>query len=54
VPEVIERLIEVYLANRDSEAERFVDVVDRLGIELFKKAVYGRPLASVPVGAIDE
>ncbi|MDB6002283.1 MAG: sir, partial [Rhizobacter sp.] len=54
VPEVIERLIEVYLANRDSEAERFVDVVDRLGIELFKKAVYGVPLAAASISAVSE
>ncbi len=41
VPRVIERLIERYLAERDSEAERFVDVVHRLGIEPFKESVYG-------------
>src|SRR6266571_7551607 len=29
VPDVIERLIDCYLENRDSEAERFVDVVHR-------------------------
>ncbi|MGH8721799.1 MAG: nitrite/sulfite reductase, partial [Burkholderiales bacterium] len=36
VPEVIERLIETYLEQRDSEAERFVDVVHRIGVEPFK------------------
>ena len=41
VPDVIEKLIETYLASRDSEAERFVDVVHRIGIEPFKTAVYG-------------
>jgi len=41
VPDVIEKLIEVYLASRDSEAERFVDVVRRIGIEPFKEHVYG-------------
>ena len=41
VPEVIERLIECYLERRDSEAERFVDVVHRIGIEPFKERVYG-------------
>lgn len=41
VPEVVEKLIEVYLMRRDSEAERFVDVVRRLGIEPFKEHVYG-------------
>jgi sulfite reductase (NADPH) hemoprotein beta-component len=43
VPDVIERLIETYLERRDSEAERFVDVVQRIGIEPFKERVYGRP-----------
>ena len=43
VPGVIERLIETYLAHRDSEAERFIDVVHRIGIEPFKKSVYGDP-----------
>ena len=43
VPDVIERLIETYLAERDSEHERFVDVVHRVGIEPFKKNVYARP-----------
>ena len=41
VPDVIERLIECYLERRDSEAERFVDVVHRIGIEPFKESVYG-------------
>ena len=40
VPDVIERLIEVYLERRESEHERFVDVVQRLGIEPFKRHVY--------------
>jgi sulfite reductase (NADPH) hemoprotein beta-component len=40
VPGVVERLIRCYLERRDSEAERFVDVVHRLGIEPFKQAVY--------------
>ncbi|MEK6242894.1 MAG: nitrite/sulfite reductase [Pseudomonadota bacterium] len=43
VPDVIERLIEIYLERRDSEAERFVDVVHRLGIEPFKSGIYGNP-----------
>jgi len=42
VPAVIERLIECYLARRDSEAERFVDLVHRIGIEPFKEHVYGK------------
>ncbi len=41
VPDVIEKLIDVYLARRDSEAERFGDVVRRLGTEPFKEHVYG-------------
>jgi sulfite reductase (NADPH) hemoprotein beta-component len=41
VPDVIERLIGCYLHHRDSEAERFVDVVHRIGIEPFKEHVYG-------------
>ena len=41
VPDVVERLIECYLERRDSEAERFVDVVHRIGIEPFKERVYG-------------
>ncbi|HYN11794.1 MAG TPA: nitrite/sulfite reductase [Burkholderiales bacterium] len=40
VPDVIERLIEYYLERRDSDAERFVDVVHRLGVEPFKEHVY--------------
>ena len=38
---VVERLIECYLEQRDSEVERFVDVVHRIGIEPFKEKVYG-------------
>jgi len=41
IPDVIEKLIEVYLDERDSEAERFVDVVWRTGIAPFKERVYG-------------
>ena len=40
VPDAIERLIEVYLERRESQAERFVDVVRRIGIEPFKEHVY--------------
>jgi sulfite reductase (NADPH) hemoprotein beta-component len=43
VPDVIERLIEAYLEHRESDAERFVDVVHRIGIEPFKSRVYGHP-----------
>ncbi|HYT48627.1 MAG TPA: nitrite/sulfite reductase [Burkholderiales bacterium] len=41
VPNVIERLIDCYLEKRDSEAERFVEVVHRIGVEPFKESVYG-------------
>jgi len=41
VPWVVERLIELYLAEREGEAERFVDTVHRIGIEPFKEHVYG-------------
>ncbi|MBI4195786.1 MAG: nitrite/sulfite reductase [Betaproteobacteria bacterium] len=40
VPGVIEKLIETYIALRDSEHERFVDTVRRVGLEPFKEAVY--------------
>jgi sulfite reductase (NADPH) hemoprotein beta-component len=41
VPDVIEKLITFYLASRESEEERFIDVVRRIGIEPFKEHVYG-------------
>ena len=41
IPDVIEKLIECYIARRDSEAERFIDVVHRIGAEPFKESVYG-------------
>ena len=41
IPDVVEKLIEVYLQRRDSEEERFIDVVWRTGIEPFKERVYG-------------
>jgi sulfite reductase (NADPH) hemoprotein beta-component len=41
VPDVIEELIGVYLEKRESEEERFIDVVWRIGIEPFKERVYG-------------
>ena len=42
VPDVIERLIDVYLQRRDSEAERFIDVVHRIGVTPFKDRVYAK------------
>ncbi len=41
IPDVIEKLIKVNLARRESEEERFIDVVWRLGIDPFKEHVYG-------------
>jgi sulfite reductase (NADPH) hemoprotein beta-component len=41
IPDVIGRLIACYLAHRDSDAERFVEVVHRIGVEPFKEYVYG-------------
>ncbi len=43
VPDVIEKLIETYLKHRDSESERFIDVVRRIGVTPFKEHVYGNP-----------
>jgi len=43
---VIERLIEVYLAEREGEEERFVDTVQRIGIEPFKEHVYAHARSS--------
>src|SRR5688572_19014848 len=48
IPGVIEKLIDCYLAHRDSEAERFVDVVHRVGLEPFKQSVYGNPDQRAP------
>ncbi len=41
IPGVIEKLIGTYLKQRESEAERFIDVVWRVGLEPFKDNVYG-------------
>ena len=43
VPGAIEALIEVYLDARLHAEERFVDVVERLGIEPFRDRVYAQP-----------
>ena len=48
IPGVIEKLVNCYLAHRDSEAERFVDVVHRVGLEPFKQSVYGNPDQRAP------
>ena len=48
VPAVIEWLIELYLERRESEAELFVDVVRRIGVEPFKEYVYGNHHQATP------
>jgi sulfite reductase (NADPH) hemoprotein beta-component len=40
IPEVVERLIEVYLREREG-SERFIDTLRRVGIEPFRDQVYG-------------
>jgi sulfite reductase (NADPH) hemoprotein beta-component len=40
VADVVEDIVEAYLALRDSEEEPFIDTVNRLGIEPFKERVY--------------
>ena len=42
VPDVVQKLIDLYLERRDSDAERFIDVVRRIGLEPFKERVYGK------------
>jgi sulfite reductase (NADPH) hemoprotein beta-component len=37
---VVEKIINRYLSLRDSEHERFIDVVERVGLEPFKEHVY--------------
>ena len=41
IPEVIARLVRTYVERRESVDERFIDTVQRLGIEPFKASVYG-------------
>ncbi len=43
MPEVIDRLLQVYVRER-TEEERFVDTAQRLGIALFKEHVYATPI----------
>jgi sulfite reductase (NADPH) hemoprotein beta-component len=44
MPEVIDRLLQVYLRERTAE-ERFVDTAQRLGVAPFKEFVYATPIA---------
>ena len=39
MPDVVEKIIQVYLANRHAD-ERFLDTFDRIGIDPFKNRVY--------------
>ena len=43
MPDVIERLLEVYVRER-IEDERFIDTVRRLGVAPFKEHVYATPI----------
>jgi len=45
MPEVVERIVQVYLRDR-IEGERFIDTTRRLGIAPFKDAVYATPIKS--------
>ncbi|HEY0853147.1 MAG TPA: nitrite/sulfite reductase, partial [Bradyrhizobium sp.] len=40
VADVVEDIVEAYLALRDSKEELFIDTVKRLGVEPFKERVY--------------
>ena len=41
VPDVIEKLIHVYIKSRESSDENFAEVVGRVGLDPFKEEVYG-------------
>jgi sulfite reductase (NADPH) hemoprotein beta-component len=47
IPGVIQALIDAYLTLRESELERFIEVVERVGIAPFKQAVYGEALQPI-------
>ena len=47
VPEVIDRLLQVYLRER-IEAERFIDTVRRIGVQPFKDYVYATEIEAEP------
>jgi sulfite reductase (NADPH) hemoprotein beta-component len=52
MPDVISRLVDIYLEQREAE-ERFIDTVGRLGIAPFKTGVYGSPLRAREGAAAD-
>ncbi|MCX8004839.1 MAG: nitrite/sulfite reductase [Burkholderiaceae bacterium] len=51
VPDVIERLLEVYVRERHA-GERFVDTVARLGVEPFRQHVYARDSVATAAEAL--
>ena len=53
MPEVIERLIKVYLKAR-VEDEKFIDTVQRIGVTPFKEFVYATPIADQTLQNEDE
>jgi len=56
MPDVVSRLVEIYLEKRESD-ERFVDTVERLGVAPFKAGVYGtrvRARPGVSEGAVND
>ena len=48
MPDVVSRLVEIYLEKREA-GEHFVDTVERLGIAPFKAGVYGTPVRTKKV-----
>jgi len=42
VPDVVEKIVKHYLANREGEDERFIDAFRRLGLASFKQAAYAK------------
>jgi sulfite reductase (NADPH) hemoprotein beta-component len=53
MPEVVGRLLEVYVRNR-VDGERFIDVAQRLGVAPFKEYVYATPIAAGELVGEDE
>lgn len=53
IPEVIDRLLQVYLRER-IEDERFIDTVRRIGITPFKEYVYATKIEVVPENDADD
>lgn len=52
MPEVIERLIKVYLAQR-FEDEKFIETVQRIGVTPFKEFVYATPINTAEMQSED-